>query len=392
MEDIKKSVAEIANLYNSRYFEEALKKVNNLLKIQPNNADLHNNKGIILRALKKYNDALKCYKDAIIIDKNNPIYFNNRGNLYWDMGEEKLADKDYNKSLDINPKYYDALINLIKLRQYQELHEEAENLCLKALEINKNNNMGFKLLGISQINQRKIDLGIKNLNISQKIKFDRSIEHQIDILKGKEVDTTPMEFIENTFDHYANKFDHHLINILNYSVPNFIEKELNLIDKKIKFENVIDLGCGTGLCGKFLKNKSSNLIGIDISPRILEKADKKKIYDKLICSNFIDYLKKTSSQFDLFVAADVFIYTGEISETFDLIKKRATKESYFIFSTETLNQGNYKLQESGRFSHSENYIKQKSIENSMILISKKDIKVRKEKNEWIKGQLYFYKV
>mgnify|MGYP001283247682 CR=1 FL=1 len=392
MEDIKKSVAEIANLYNSRYFEEALKKVNNLLKIKPNNADLHNNKGIILRALKKYNDALKCYKDAIIIDKNNPIYFNNRGNLYWDMGEEKLADKDYNKSLDINPKYYDALINLIKLRQYQELHEEAENLCLKALEINKNNNMGFKLLGISQINQRKIDLGIKNLNISQKIKFDRSIEHQIDILKGKEVDTTPMEFIENTFDHYANKFDHHLINILNYSVPNFIEKELNLIDKKIKFENVIDLGCGTGLCGKFLKNKSSNLIGIDISQRILEKADKKKIYDKLICSNFIDYLKKTSSQFDLFVAADVFIYTGEISETFDLIKKRATKESYFIFSTETLNQGNYKLQESGRFSHSENYIKQKSIENSMILISKKDIKVRKEKNEWIKGQLYFYKV
>ena len=392
MEDIKKSVAEIANLYNSRYFEEALKKVNNLLKIQPNNADLHNNKGIILRALKKYNDALKCYKDAIIIDKNNPVYFNNRGNLYWDMGEEKLADKDYNKSLDINPKYYDALINLIKLRQYQELHEEAENLCLKALEINKNNNMGFKLLGISQINQRKIDLGIKNLNISQKIKFDRSIEHQIDILKGKEVDTTPMEFIENTFDHYANKFDHHLINILNYSVPNFIEKELNLIDKKIKFENVIDLGCGTGLCGKFLKNKSSNLIGIDISPRILEKADKKNIYDKLICSNFIDYLKKTSSQFDLFVAADVFIYTGEISETFDLIKKRASKESYFIFSTETLNQGNYKLQESGRFSHSENYIKQKSIENSMILISKKDIKVRKEKNKWIKGHLYFYKV
>ena len=392
MEDIKKSVAEIANLYNSRYFEEALKKVNNLLKIQPNNADLHNNKGIILRALKKYNDALKCYKDAIIIDKNNPIYFNNRGNLYWDMGEEKLADKDYNKSLDINPKYYDALINLIKLRQYQELHEEAENLCLKALEINKNNNMGFKLLGISQINQRKIDLGIKNLNISQKIKFDRSIEHQIDILKGKEVDTTPMEFIENTFDHYANKFDHHLINILNYSVPNFIEKELNLIDKKIKFENVIDLGCGTGLCGKFLKNKSSNLIGIDISPRILEKADKKNIYDKLICSNFIDYLKKTSSQFDLFVAADVFIYTGEISETFDLIKKRASKESYFIFSTETLNQGNYKLQESGRFSHSENYIKQKSIENLMILISKKDIKVRKEKNKWIKGHLYFYKV
>ena len=392
MEDIKKSVAEIANLYNSRYFEEALKKVNNLLKIKPNNADLHNNKGIILRALKKYNDALKCYKDAIIIDKNNPIYFNNRGNLYWDMGEEKLADKDYNKSLDINPKYYDALINLIKLRQYQELHEEAENLCLKALEINKNNNMAFKLLGISQINQKKIDLGIKNLKISQKIKFDRSIEHQIDILKGKEVDTTPMEFIENTFDHYANKFDHHLINILNYSVPNFIEKELNLIDKKIKFENVIDLGCGTGLCGKFLKNKSSNLIGIDISPRILEKADKKNIYDKLICSNFIDYLKKTSSQFDLFVAADVFIYTGEISETFDLIKKRATKESYFIFSTETLNQGNYKLQESGRFSHSENYIKQKSIENSMILISKKDIKVRKEKNKWINGHLYFYKV
>lgn len=49
---------------------------------------------------------------------------------------------------------------------------------------------------------------------------------------------------------------------------------------------LLDLGCGTGLVGEILKEKYGfdNLVGLDVSEDMLEKAKEKGIYKKLICS------------------------------------------------------------------------------------------------------------
>ncbi|KAL9984572.1 hypothetical protein ACROYT_G006882 [Oculina patagonica] len=48
---------------------------------------------------------------------------------------------------------------------------------------------------------------------------------------------------------------------------------------------LLDLGCGTGLVGKILKEKYGfdNLVGLDVSENLLEKAKEKGIYKKFIC-------------------------------------------------------------------------------------------------------------
>ena len=170
------------------------------------------------------------------------------------------ARKDYNDALKINPKYFDAIINLIILEQEEKNYSEAENLSLKALQIEQNRSEAYKLLAISQLNLKKNNLAIENFEKSQSLQFDIAVDHQLAMLKDKEVETTPIEYIENTFDNYSKNFDTHLMKELEYRLPELISKKIKEKIGKKEFKLVLDIGCGTGLCGEYLKNCSKKLL------------------------------------------------------------------------------------------------------------------------------------
>ena len=62
--------------------------------------------------------------------------------------------------------------------------------------------------------------------------------------------------------------------------------------------------------GLELKNNFSYLEGIVFSKAMIEEAKQKKIYNKLVQSEMIYYLKNYDLNFNYFIAADVFIYVG----------------------------------------------------------------------------------
>ena len=391
MKDHKKNIEEIISLYKLKKFAEAHKEIDNLLLSDKDNPYLFNLKGIVYRAEKQYQNSLNNYNKAIILEKN-PLFLNNRGNLYRDLGNINKASDDYGKALQIKPKFFDAIINLIKLRQEEGDFVESERLSLKAIKIDKGRVEGYNLLAISQLKQKNNSDAIKNFEKSLNIKIDKLIEHQLAILKGEQVQTTPIEYIENVFDSYSKNFDNHLINKLNYKLPMLIHNKIGEKVYKKKFVSTIDLGCGTGLCGEFLKDISKKITGIDISSKMLEEAKKKNKYDNLIKKDFISYLKETKNKYDLFIASDVFIYTGNIDKTFNLVKKKSETESFFIFSVELCDGKKFKFLETGRFAHSDYYIKEKCEENLFQLIDSEIINIRKQNDEWIEGQLYIVKI
>ena len=59
-----------------------------------------------------------------------------------------------------------------------------------------------------------------------------------------------------------------------------------------------------------------------------------------------------------------------------------------MFSTEDLVKGEFKLNASGRYSHSLNYIKGLLEKNNFELLSYKKDNLRKEKNKYLKGCFY----
>ena len=89
---------------------------------------------------------------------------------------------------------------------------------------------------------------------------------------------------------------------------------------------------------------------------MLKLANQKNVYDKLSHSDILEYLSNMTVSFDYYIALDVFIYVGELTEIFRLIGSKNKKPSYLVFSTEHTELDGYHILKSGRYSHSKSYI------------------------------------
>ena len=94
-----------------------------------------------------------------------------------------------------------------------------------------------------------------------------------------------------------------------------------------KFEKVIDLGCGTGLCGIKLRDISNGLTGVDLSKNMIAKARKRQVYDHIITGDIVDILSLSTEKYDLFVSSDVLVYFGELTTIFNAVRNCCNKKA-----------------------------------------------------------------
>jgi len=82
MENLKKKINEVVNLYQSEKFILAEKEGKDILKNNPKVAFLYNLLGLILIAQNKHNDAIKYYEKGILIEPKYAMIYNNLGAVY----------------------------------------------------------------------------------------------------------------------------------------------------------------------------------------------------------------------------------------------------------------------------------------------------------------------
>ena len=61
-----------------------------------------------------------------------------------------------------------------------------------------------------------------------------------------------------------------------------------------RFE-ILDIGCGTGLCGPLLRPYASRLVGVDLSAGMLAHARQKEVYTELVQCELTEFLRGTTS-------------------------------------------------------------------------------------------------
>ena len=207
-------------------------------------------------------------------------------------------------------------------------------------------------------------------------------------INGKTPKSAPKAYVKELFDEYAPKFEQSLVRALEYNAPKELAKIITAKQPIEALGSVLDLGCGTGLAGVELKQFCSNLEGIDLSNAMIEQARSKNVYDRLTQSDILDYLSTAELDFDYFIATDVFIYVGELTNVFHLIKSRNKRKGHLAFSTEHTERESFFLETSGRYSHSLSYIEGlcKKIDCRISHFTKTDL--RKEKDGFLVGGLY----
>ena len=120
--------------------------------------------------------------------------------------------------------------------------------------------------------------------------------------------------------------------------------------------DIIDLGCGTGLVGQHFRGVAGRLTGIDVSARMIQWAERRNVYDQLILDDYVHYLSARQEPCDLVLAADVFIYAGDLVAVFQAVARLLRPGGLFAFSLEAAPQADYVLQPNRRYAHSLGYI------------------------------------
>lgn len=161
----------------------------------------------------------------------------------------------------------------------------------------------------------------------------------------------PRAYVETLFDNYAPHFESHLVTGLRYDAPAVLAERLAATGRR--FSNVVDLGCGTGLCGPHLRPMATRLTGVDLSANMLDKAQALGVYDDLAHGDIVEFLARSADIYDLVVAADVFIYVGALDDVFSQVANVMLPGGRFAFTVEEALGEELELRPSLRYAHSE---------------------------------------
>jgi predicted TPR repeat methyltransferase len=140
--------------------------------------------------------------------------------------------------------------------------------------------------------------------------------------------------------------------------------------------------------GTQLRGYCERLTGVDVASAMIAKAEEKAVYDKLLIADVTKTLVSSTDRYDLVVCADVLIYVGALEVLFEAVAARVNAGARFIFSTELLEDGDLKLQSSGRFAHSDAYVRRCADDVQLSVTIGEPIQLRMERGQWIPGNLY----
>lgn len=348
------SVSALINLANievgNKNFEAAEAKYKKAIDISPSNLDAHLNYANLLYMDNRPHEALEEYRKAVIINPDIPEISNNIGVIQKDFEEYELALDLFFNAFTKNPNKEEFAINI------------SETLILLVHKDKKD---------------EAIKIAEKWVNLAPDNDFAK---HSLASLKSEAYEEN-IKYNEKLFQHFADNYDKTLKDI-KYSLPNKFKELLGNAEGKI-----LDLGCGTGLVGEALKNNKNEIFGVDISSNMLAKAQEKNIYNELIHDDILSYLKKRN-KFDWIVAADVFGYIGNIESIISLC---IGSKLCFSIELNTLSMDNFRLSETGRYKHSENYVIELLKKNKFNDIKKYNIDLRLENGKAVEGIIFIAK-
>ncbi len=212
-------------------------------------------------------------------------------------------------------------------------------------------------------------------------------QHFLALARGKETPAPLPQYIEALFDDYAERFDEQLVENLAYVVPQVLSEKLLDQLATPSTSNVLDLGCGTGLVGVYLGERVKTLDGVDLSQNMLDQTARRGCYVSLTRDDVRSFLSQTSRTWHAIIAADVFIYCGDIEDIVTMCHQRLEPSGVLAFSVESC-EGDHFLADptTGRYQHAQPYL-ERILGAHFVEIKLYDQVLRENSGEPVQGQL-----
>lgn len=407
--------------------ELASRHLHEALRLAPNNAESYNNLGSLYYTQGQISTAIPLFEKAIRLNPNSWEAHYNLANSYIRSEMVIQGIEHYTTVLTLNPQHGNAKLNLamayVSINNYSAalpyLIEAANNnpqhaelqghLAEAYLDLGKSNEaiLQYKKalaleptraewqhnLAVLYLRDKQLELAKQHFADSIKLQPDNpTAQHMLQALEAKTSNTAPTGYVSELFDQYASYYNEHVKNKLNYQVPQLLRQAISkFVTEHTKAQNILDLGCGTGMCGIYFRDLADFIVGVDISAAMLHQAKLLGAYDGLCRCDIQQVIPGYNRPvFDLVLAADVLVYIGNLNNIFHNVIGTLRPKGRFAFTIEDLisNNEDYKLQTTGRFAHNLNYILQLCADLNLQIETQDRITLREQETKPITGWLF----
>lgn len=383
----------VAALIDNSELPEAEILCRQILALDATNVESLVSLGHIQQVMNSIDEAEKTYLTALKLDPGNVRAVNNLGTVHMSREQREIALEWFLKAIRLDNKFVEAYFNAGVA--YQEIGELdlAENYFNAAISRNKDLPRAYRYLSEIYRARGKSDLQQKTLMKWLDASPDSATaKHLLAASRGERgVLRASDDFIREEFDGFADSFNEKLEK-LDYTTP---DKLIDLLGRQDVPPNsvprALDAGCGTGLCGHGISRFASEIVGVDLSSKMLEQASDLNVYSELVENELVAYMCAHPKAFNLIVSADTLVYFGDMAPVFAGARTTLSPRGWFAFSVELMNQeeqGTYQLQDSGRYRHAESYVESCLQDAGFRVIAKEETSIRKESLKTVTGLLF----
>ena len=423
----------------------AIKSYTAALQINPKSAETFRNLGSAYHATGDMQMAFASFQQSIQLDTADAAVYLRLAFFYEDLSSREWdnagshSQECYQYYLNnVDPEDTSVLTRLGNLLIREHKPAEAAKAFQTALQVDDTMyNIWFNLAH-AQVNMKDTAGARESLTRALALKNDLpAAQHMLKALssEAEELRFADTAYIRDLYNSYAASYDTHGKK-LRYASPRVIREEMAKIYKATgRFQgdgnelgteedegghscapstmgsseggcsshahvqltagplDVLDLGCGTGLAGGWVKDYCKTLVGVDLSEEMIKAAKKKQLYQELKVMSINDYMRSTDRQFDLVIAADVLSYIGDLSETIQQVPKMLKSGTHFVFTLEALpSESNapkgFRLLSNGRFGYKKSYIDDLVALNGFEVVMSRDFSPRLDYGEPVPGFMY----
>lgn len=340
--------------------DEGVALVRRALAVAPGYVDAWNNLGNMCKESGHLQEAEDAYRQALALDFDHAGAWNNLGVVLRARGRAPEAVGALRRAVECVPGMTDAHVSLGNALRQCGLLKDAVEAFRRALATNPGHAGAHKELG------RALYLAGQREEAESVFRSWAAVEpgnsiaaHMLAACSGRDV---PMrasdDFIRTTFDEFAESFDEMLVHRLDYRAPELLVAALReKLEAPQPVYDILDAGCGTGLCGVLLKPFARALTGVDLSASMLKKAKQRGIYDRLVEDEITRFLGEHVAAFDIVASADTLCYFGDLALVTQAAFGALRPGGWLSFTLERVDDiDDYRINPHGRYSHTRAYV------------------------------------
>jgi len=373
-------------------FEDAARHVQRALELCPDEAIFHNNLGNVEIERQCLDEAEAHYRRAIELDPGRLDAVNNLGVLLGRRGDPDAAERVLRALIQAAPDFSDARVNLANVFLRTGRAGEAVQVCTEAMLTQAPSRALRRLLGAAYaLNGRVAEAEQVYAAWLQAEPDDPLALHHWRACSGRDVPPRAADaYVQQVFDGFAKSFDAKLAS-LGYQAPELVAQALaRAAGAPAKTMDILDAGCGTGLCAPLLAPWARRLVGVDLSEGMLQRAALRGGYNALEHSELLAFLQAHAQAWHAVVSADTLCYFGDLGPFAHAACASLVPGGWLVFTVEASPEEDKqpcRLHPHGRYSHRLDAVLAWLLEAGLQPVETRQAVLRHEGGEAVQGHV-----